>query len=60
MFDVANAERFKNWVVVTVEKNRSGLADISMEFEKRFHEGRFEPKGRMVQEQLTEGRVFLE
>lgn len=60
MFDVANAERFKNWVVVTVEKNRSGLADISMEFEKRFHEGRFDPQGRMVQEQLTEGRVFLE
>ena len=60
MYDVSNAERFKQWVVVSVEKNRGGLADISMEFEKRFQEGRFEPKGRMVQEQLIEERVFVE
>lgn len=60
MFDASNAERFKSWLVVTIEKNRGGLAEISMEFEKRFQEGRIEPKGRMVQEQLIEGRVFLE
>jgi replicative DNA helicase len=60
MFDVSNAERFKGWVVVTIEKNRGGLADVSMEFEKRFHEARVEPQGRMVQEQLIEGRIFLE
>ena len=60
MYDVSNAERFKAWVVFTLEKNRGGMADLSMEFEKRFHEGRFEPKGRMVQEQLIEERVFVE
>lgn len=60
MYDLTNAERYKGWVVVTVEKNRAGLGDIVMEFEKRFQQGRFEAKGRMVQEQLVEERVFVE
>lgn len=60
MYDVSNAERFKGWVVLTVEKNRGGRTDVSMEFEKRFHEGRFDNHGRMVQEQLIEERVFVE
>jgi len=60
MYDISNAERYRHWVVVTVEKNRSGVGDLVMEFEKRFQEGRFEPKGRMVQEQLVEERVFVE
>lgn len=60
MYDLTAAERYKNFVVVSIEKNRSGLADIVLEFEKRFQEGRFETKGRMVQEQLVEERVFTE
>lgn len=40
--------------LASVEKNRGGLADLSMEFERRFQEGR------MVQEQLIEERVCVE
>ncbi len=60
MYDMGNVDRFKNWAVLSIEKNRSGLSDIVLEFEKRFQEGRFENYGRMVQEQLIEERVFTE
>ncbi len=60
MYDLTAAERFKRFAVVSVEKNRSGLADIQVEFEMRFQEGRFEQQGRIVQEQLIEERVFTE
>lgn len=60
MYDAGNMDRFKNWAVLSIEKNRSGLSDVVLEFEKRFQEGRFEVVGRMVQEQLIEERVFTE
>lgn len=60
VYDVGNAERFKHWVVLSIEKNRSGKDGIDMEFHKRFEQGRFEPEGQMVTEQLVDERVFVE
>lgn len=60
VYDLGNAERFKFWVVLTVEKNRSGKDGVDLEFQKRFEQGRFEPQGQMVNERLVDERVFVE
>lgn len=60
VYDVANAERFRDWVVVTIEKNRSGLDRIDLEFRKVFEQGRFDTDGGTVAEQLTDERVYTD
>jgi len=60
VYNVGNVERFKHWAVLTVEKHRNGQAGIDMEFYKRFEQGRFDTEGRIVSEQLTDERVFVE
>jgi replicative DNA helicase len=60
VFDVGNAERFRDFVVVTIEKNRTGIDRIDLEFRKRFEQGRFETEGSPVSEQLVDERVFVE
>jgi replicative DNA helicase len=60
VYDVTNAERFRDYAVLTLAKNRSGLAGLDLEFRKRFEHGRFEPQGREVVEQLVDERVFTE
>jgi hypothetical protein len=57
---VGNAERFRNWVVLSIEKNRTGLDKIDLEFRKRFEQRRFEIDGQPVGEQLVDERVFVE
>lgn len=59
-FDVGNVERFHQWAVLTIEKNRSGLDHIDLEFRKQFEQGRYDPHGRAVTEQLVDERVFVE
>ncbi|HEU0131915.1 MAG TPA: DnaB-like helicase C-terminal domain-containing protein [Mycobacteriales bacterium] len=60
VYDVANADRFRGWVVLTVEKNRSGLDRVDLEFRKAFEEGRFDTDGNAVAEQLVDERVYVE
>lgn len=60
VYDLANADRFKQWLVMTVEKNRHGVEDVELEFRKCFAEGRFDAQGGHVSEQLVEGRVFVD
>jgi replicative DNA helicase len=60
VFDVGNAERFRSWAVLTIEKNRSGMDKIDLEFRKRFDQARFEADGQAVEEQLVDERVFVE
>jgi replicative DNA helicase len=60
VFDVGNAERFRSWAVLTIEKNRSGMDKIDLEFRKRFDQARFETEGQAVEEQLVDERVFVE
>jgi replicative DNA helicase len=60
VFDVGNAERFRSWVVLSIEKNRGGLDKIDLEFRKRFEQSRFEVGGQAVEEQLVDERVYVE
>ena len=60
VYDVGNAERFRNYVVLSIEKNRSGLDRIDLEFRKRFEQSRFETTGGAVDEQLVDERVYTE
>lgn len=59
-YNLGNAERFREWAVLSVEKNRFGRDGIELEFQKRFDQGRFESEGRAVSEQLIDERVFVE
>ena len=56
----ADANAFRQWVVLGVEKNRNGRAGVDMEFRKHFEQNRFDPSGGMVREQLVYERLVLE
>ena len=60
IYNVANADRFREWVVMTIEKNRNGVDKLDLEFRKRFEQARFEPGGGFVEEQLIDERIFIE
>ena len=60
VYNIGNVERFKHWAVLTIEKNRNGKAGVDLEFHKRFDQGRFDPEGHIVAEQLVDERVFVE
>jgi replicative DNA helicase len=60
VFDVGNAERFRDFAVISIEKNRTGIDRIDLEFRKRFEQGRFETEGSPVAEQLVDERVFVD
>jgi replicative DNA helicase len=60
VYSTGNADRFRHWAILSVEKNRSGLTGVDLEFHKRFDQSRFETEGRVVVEQLIDERVFLE
>jgi replicative DNA helicase len=60
VYDSHGADRFHDYVVVSIEKNRSGLDRIDLEFGKQFDQGRFDPDGTLVAEQLVDERVYAE
>ncbi len=55
-----DASRFQEYVVCTIEKNRSGKAYVDLELRKRFAHGCFEPEVLAVSEQLVDERVFVD
>jgi replicative DNA helicase len=57
-FNPYQAQRFRDWIILTVEKNRSGLDNIDLEYEKLFEFSCFDPNGRPVQEKLIEERLY--
>jgi replicative DNA helicase len=57
VYDTTNAEKYRRWAVLSLEKNRSGLTGIDLEFRKRLDLGRFDPDGQLVSEQLVEDRM---
>jgi replicative DNA helicase len=59
-FNPYQAQRFRDWVIVTVEKNRGGQDNIDLEYEKHFEYSCFDPNGRTVQEKLIEERLYNE
>ncbi|QBX54855.1 helicase DnaB [Nocardioides seonyuensis] len=59
-YDLGNSERFREWAVLSVEKNRFGKDSVVLQFRTRFDQGRFLPEGEPVKEQLLDERVFRE
>jgi len=57
-FNPYQAQRFRDWTILTVEKNRSGRDAVDLEFEKHFEFSCFDPNGRQVQEKLIEERLY--
>ena len=57
-FNPYQAQRFRDWVIVSVEKNRGGQDAVDLEFEKHFEFSCFDPNGRTVQEKLIEERLY--
>ena len=57
-FNPYQAQRFRNWVIVSIEKNRGGQDNVDLEFEKHFEYSCFDPNGRTVQEKLIEERLY--
>ena len=57
-FNPFQAQRFRDWAIVTVEKNRGGMDAVDVEFEKHFEFSCFDPNGRTVQEKLIEERLY--
>ena len=45
-FNPYQAQRFRDWVIVSVEKNRGGQDKVDLEFEKHFEFSCFDPNGR--------------
>lgn len=56
----ANAERFRSYAVLTIEKNRGGMARVDLQLRKRFEQARFEREASLVEEQLVDERVFVQ
>jgi replicative DNA helicase len=57
-FNPYQAQRFRDWAIVSVEKNRGGQDNVDLEFEKHFEFSCFDPSGRTVQEKLIEERLY--
>jgi replicative DNA helicase len=60
VYGVGAAERFREWVILSIEKNRSGSDRIDLEFRKQFAHARFDPEGQLVAEQLIDERVNVD
>lgn len=60
MYTVGGADKYKQWVVLTIEKNRNGRAGIDLEYRKRFDQNRFEPNAQLVTDQLVDDRMIIE
>ena len=59
-FNPYQAQRFRDWIIVSIEKNRAGQDNIELEYEKHFDHSCFDPTGRPVQEKLIEERLYNE
>jgi replicative DNA helicase len=60
VYDLNRAEGFRDWVILTIEKNRNGRGGLDLEFRKLFGESRFDPEGQVVSERLIDERVYTE
>lgn len=60
LYAANNGQHFKDWSVVTIEKNRSGRTGGEVEFRKNFDCGRFVADGQFVTEKLVDERVYTE
>jgi replicative DNA helicase len=57
-FNPYQAQRYRDWVVLSVEKNRGGQDNVDLEYEKLFEYSCFDPTGRITAEKLIEERLY--
>jgi replicative DNA helicase len=57
VFNTHKAQQYRDWVICTIEKNRSGKNLVEVEFMKRFEYCCFNPKGGKVAERLYDERI---
>ena len=60
LYHVGGADKFRQWTVLTIEKNRNGRAGVDLEYRKRFDQNRFESDAHLVTDQLVDDRLLLE
>lgn len=60
IYNPTQAEAMRNWVVMSVEKNRAGRNAIDMEYALDAAHFRIAPAGRLVRERLVDEKVILE
>lgn len=60
VYDLGAAERHHELAICSIEKNRGGLDGIDLQFRKHFDQGRYDPQGSLVSEQLLDDRLFVE
>lgn len=58
VYDSRAIERYRDYVVLTIEKNRSGLAKIDMQMRKRLEQSRFDRNLENVTEDLVDERLI--
>ena len=59
-FNPQKAQALRDWVVCSVEKNRSGRDVIDVQFEKLFSYCSLNPNGSYVTEKLIDERIYVE
>lgn len=60
VYNLAESEAMRNWVVLSVEKNRAGRHAIDMEYALDAAHFRIVPEGDFVRERLVDGKSVLE
>ena len=60
VYDTTASQRYLNYVVLSIEKNRGGIDRVDLEMRKRFEQSRFETDVTPVVEQLVDERLFTE
>jgi replicative DNA helicase len=60
VYDTRKSEHYRDYVVLSIEKNRSGLSRIDLQLRKRLDQSRFEREIDLVPEELVDERLFVE
>ena len=60
VYNPAHAEAMRNWVVMSIEKNRSGRSNVDVEFQLDAAHFHLEPRGAYVRDRLIDDRITRE
>ncbi len=60
VFNPSKMKEFDQWVICTIEKNRTGQKMVDLEFKKHFKYFCFDSRGRLVQETLIDEKIYKE
>ena len=60
IYNLSQADAMRNWVVISVEKNRAGRNAVDMEFLLDAAHFRMVAKGGFVRDRLVDEKVVLE